>query len=140
MYKFLGNRLLITFLFLIPISSYAQSVDLWIEGGKTVNGNTCIVTASAKNNTRITIGFIGKLNFYDSSNNLISLERPLIENLRPTNTTSTVMYVRNITCQEITKISYRGLDICMVNGEAKYNSCPFDVTLPKNKGVMDIQN
>ena len=88
----------------------------------------------------MTIGFVAKLNFYDGSNNNISQETPFFQNLRPGNTSSAVVNVNNITCPEIAKIAYRGHSLCSANGELKLSACPFDITLPKNLGVIDINN
>jgi hypothetical protein len=117
----------------------AQSVELWIEGGNTANGNTCVVTASAKNATRVTVSFRSKLNFYDRSSNLISSEMIQILNIRPGNTSSNQMYIQNAKCQEVGKVAFRGQEMCMVNGEYLDN-CTFAISLPKGRGVIDIVN
>jgi len=127
------------FIFVYPVIPFAQSVELWIEGGNTANGNTCVVTASAKNATRATLSFRSKLNFYDRSSNLISSEVIQILNIRPGNTSSNQMYVQNSKCQEVQKVAFRGQEMCMVNGDYLDN-CPFTITLPKGRGVIDIVN
>ena len=133
------KKLLVIFGLFFPILAIAQTVELWIEGGSTANGDTCVVTASAKNVTRATISFRSKLNFYDRSNNLISSEMIQILNVRPSNTSSSQMYVQNAKCQEVAKVAFRGQEMCMVNGNYLDN-CPFTITLPRGRGVIDIVN
>jgi hypothetical protein len=133
------KKLLIIFGLFFPMLAIAQTVELWIEGGTTENGNTCVVTASAKNATRATISFRNKLNFYDRSSHLISSEMIQILNVRPGNTSSSQIYVQNAKCQEVGKVAFRGQEMCMVNGNYLDN-CPFTITFPRGRGVMDIVN
>lgn len=130
---------IITFLLLFfALNTNAQNVDLWIEGGQTLNGKTCIVSISTKNNSNVTVGHIVKLNYYDKRRNFIGNGQIMFRNVRPGYSSTTDDFVNNITCGEIARIAYRGIIWCSANGVDSLDCGSFNIKRPKGKGVIDI--
>lgn len=131
------NIIAVALLF-FAMNAGAQNVDLWIEGGQTIHGKTCIVSISTKNNSNVTIGQIVKLNYYDKRQNFIGNGQIMFRNVRPGHSSTTDDFVNNITCGEIARVAYRGIEWCSANGVDSLDCRSFNIRRPKGKGVIDI--